>query len=1630
MGTRTDASTTPSIGDDKETGPVAPLVAASRHLLQSNGSILGRHVAQAILPQFPTLLSALPIDSMHPALSCIDGRKPITCAQIREFVLGLGTQLHNHGWGRGNRVAVVLPNGPELALALWGIGAWCCCVPLNANGAAMELESDLVASSCCLVIGVQGSTTRQLANKLNISFGGLTPDRFHAGLFSLSLPDAPHGLQSVCTRAVERDRSAGDPISPVSTIVKQTTVAPVPNAHDDIVLVLFTSGTTGSKKLVPHRLGDLLVSAACIAVSWNLTPADINCNLMPLFHVGGIVRQVFSPILSGGCVICCPSFDPLIFWNLLRSQSFTWYYAAPTMHQLILQTGRAEGFIEGNGSNETTTINPKLRMIANAAGGLLPSLARELQHIFGAAVLPSYGMTECMPISSPPATYQLEKPGTSGVSVGPELAILNLKTLDLLDHGKEGPICVRNEPCFRGYEDTPQEASFLPGGWFNTGDLGYIDEDGFLYITGRSKEVINRGGEIISPLEVEEALNGHVDVAASIAFSTQHSVLQEVVGIVIVPQPGRPRIDLPALHEFLGQGRLAAPKWPQCIVYMDSLPKSNTNKLLRVMLGQRLGLPELNDSMYSIDRTFQAKCPKPGTSVSVAIPCERVALPSDQVQQILREALVTNVNQEIVVVHHPTRMGSLVAYVYQVDRVAVIAAAKERLHAYAVPSHVVQMPSPFQVELDISPPQPSDAVGSILQKASNSGQGPMNPLVLSLQELFQELLDLDCLPAPRTNFFNLGGSSMLASQLASRVRKQHDVPFGGAEVFHHSSCEDIATLIRERQDGEWDICSSVANGDLASVASSLFSRNLDLKSTPFDPNKMNHSSSCCATFLQLMPLFVIYPVWQLSRFYLFFRLLLILLNAVPGGHHLVAFIISVVVFHFLWVLLTPLLFVVIKWTMIGTYRKGRYPLWGEYYLRWWFVDVMRKLIGRGIWGSNAATLNLYYRLLGARIGRYARISLEADIAEFDLINIGEGACIEYSTLRPFGVDNGAMILGPMGVGSFSSVGARSVVAPYTFIPDDTHLGAATSSYEISTLHINQSKQYNRQAFPEPGILAQLFVCRPIVFLVETMSHIPALLILYWMISMPWHDNEAFDTMSHLMEWLCNVRRIPFYIGIHVARALLAPIFQMGAAILVKRYIIGSFKPGPRDTASQWQLCRHQLVSTLFSRQNMQDCTELLGRHYELVSVLYRVLGAKVGNRVFWPGHQPVFSGEFDLLEIGDDVVFGSRATMICTTIDSCEKITLSAGSNVSDNAVVLPGSMLGKNAVLGSNAVCPGDWYLPEASVWFGAIAGEPVMLEKGVEDISHHILSSEVSPDRIQMQGDESTLRPFGKAFYYRQAPYFVLPMSFVILFTVLSKIMISLVHTVPLLGALHATAVYFYGHHDTQAYDSVSVASSQMYIVLLSFFLLTHAGRVAVWIGIELGAKWLFVGRRQPGRYNWDKTPYIQNWELYQIITKVRSSGRTNFMDLLAGTPFLVAFFRGLGCTIGRDCCLYPAGADPFMPEPDLVQMGDRCVIDCASVACHLNTRGNFELVKITLENDVTLRTRSRIQQGVHMENNSMLLEKSLAMTGEEIEANSVWQGAPAVLLFSYDTTTMATGRSTCSSDTTDSILDGGLV
>jgi len=340
-----------------------PLLEVCRPLVRPNGAIVGSEIAAKTRSDYKTLISCVPSasDPCGPAfLAALDGRRPLTHAAAHDFIRDFGQTLHALGVGRGQRVALVLPNGPELALAILAVSQWTGCVPLSATGAVSELQADLARCGPDLIIGpysnsplpvktssnnnssstnaaldeirakthvMQGESrdwtvhhhVGEIAESMKIAYVGLVPDPDTAGPFKVLVP-----LGRKSKVALKYDELESVPTScppPRHPVDKQ------PNQGCDEALILFTSGTTGNKKLVPHCIGDLLTAATVIALSWQLETTDVNCNMMPLFHVGGIVRQVFSPLVSGSCVICCPNFDASIFWSLLEQSSFNWYYA-------------------------------------------------------------------------------------------------------------------------------------------------------------------------------------------------------------------------------------------------------------------------------------------------------------------------------------------------------------------------------------------------------------------------------------------------------------------------------------------------------------------------------------------------------------------------------------------------------------------------------------------------------------------------------------------------------------------------------------------------------------------------------------------------------------------------------------------------------------------------------------------------------------------------------------------------------------------------------------------------------------------------------------------------------------------------------------------------------------------------------------------------------------------------------------------------------------------------------------------------------------------------------------------------------------------------------------------------------
>ncbi len=483
------------------------------------------------------------------------GRAPLSYGNLHSRIRATVAALNEFGIGRNDRVALVLPNGPELAIAFLAVAAGATSAPLNPAYRADEFDfylSDLNAKALLVVKGA-ASPAVEVAERRSIPIVDLEPD-----------PAAPAGVFAQRLRKPLVQRSS------------QTGLA----ESTDVGLVLHTSGTTSRPKIVPLTQANLCASAAHIQAALALQPEDRCLNVMPLFHIHGLIGAVLASVSAGASVVAAPGFDAMKFFAWLDEFQPTWYTAVPTMHQMIL--ARAS-------RNEEIVERARLRLIRSSSAALPPQLMAELERVFQAPVIESYGMTEAShQMASNPLPPRARKPVSVGVAAGPAIAILDEQARELAPR-ESGEISIRGPNVTPGYENNPEaNKQGFTNGWFRTGDQGYLDEEGYLYITGRLKEIINRGGEKISPREVDEVLLDHPSVQQVVTFALPHPRLGEEVAAAVVLRDGQ-KSDEKQLREFALQ-RLAEFKVPSKIVFLEEIPKGPTGKLQRIGLAQKLGL--------------------------------------------------------------------------------------------------------------------------------------------------------------------------------------------------------------------------------------------------------------------------------------------------------------------------------------------------------------------------------------------------------------------------------------------------------------------------------------------------------------------------------------------------------------------------------------------------------------------------------------------------------------------------------------------------------------------------------------------------------------------------------------------------------------------------------------------------------------------------------------------------------------------------------------------------------------------------------------------------------------------------------------------------------------------------------
>ncbi|HSM40898.1 MAG TPA: non-ribosomal peptide synthetase, partial [Afifellaceae bacterium] len=475
----------------------------------------------------------------------------ITYAKLLSKVCGLVKAFRACGIARTSRVAIVLPNGAELAVALLGVTSTAASVPFNPAYRREEYESYFSEIGVDYLLTRRNFETeaRTVARERNIPVIELSDD----SAMQLEIDGMP--LDS-------------DPQDMPSGWREDLTGA------DDVALILLTSGSTGRSKKVPLTHRNICVSVADICRTLELTPDDKCLCMWEQFHVGGLVDLLLVPLASGGSVVCAGGFDAPLYYDLLERKQPTWFQGVPTtLYELSRLAKRS-------------SVDPHaapLRFIRSVASSLSPQLMQEIEDLFDVPVVQTFGMTEAGPLITtnrlPPGR---RKPGSVGYSCGPDIRIVSPDGRDL-PVGEIGEIVIRGPNVISGYEDAPEaNAHSFRDGWFRTGDTGYLDEDDFLYLTGRLKEMINRGGEKITPQEIDDVLLTHPAIAQAASFSVQHRTLgEDVAAAIVLRTPDA--IDENEIRAFVGS-KLADFKVPQKVMILQAMPRDPIGKINRLSL--------------------------------------------------------------------------------------------------------------------------------------------------------------------------------------------------------------------------------------------------------------------------------------------------------------------------------------------------------------------------------------------------------------------------------------------------------------------------------------------------------------------------------------------------------------------------------------------------------------------------------------------------------------------------------------------------------------------------------------------------------------------------------------------------------------------------------------------------------------------------------------------------------------------------------------------------------------------------------------------------------------------------------------------------------------------------------------
>lgn len=473
----------------------------------------------------------------------------LSYGEFKIFNEKISRQLAATNVKNSDRAAIVLPNGPLMASSFLSISSYMSAAPLNPSYKQEEFEFylDDLKPKFLLVEPNSKSLAVIAAKNLNIP------------VFEMKISD-------------------NQPLGTFKLFDKETDYKN-PNDYDE-ALVLHTSGTTSRPKIVPLSNLNIFTSAVNISKSLKLTADDHCLNIMPLFHIHGLIAVLSASAKVGASVCASNGFNALKFLDLAETQNITWYSGVPTMHQAILLRAQKN-------SDKAKKLN--LRFIRSSSASLPPAIFEQLNDIFQTPVIEAYGMTEAThQMTSNPLPPAIQKPGLVGMPAGPEICIMNDKNKKL-PQGEIGEICIKGDNVTNGYENNPEanKQSFV-NDWFRTGDEGFFDEDGYLKISGRLKEIINKGGEKISPLEVDNILMDFPPIDQALCFGYKDKMLGEDIAVAIKLKENKSCTE-DDIKSYANE-KLAKFKIPKKIFIVEDIPKGATGKLQRIGLAKKFGL--------------------------------------------------------------------------------------------------------------------------------------------------------------------------------------------------------------------------------------------------------------------------------------------------------------------------------------------------------------------------------------------------------------------------------------------------------------------------------------------------------------------------------------------------------------------------------------------------------------------------------------------------------------------------------------------------------------------------------------------------------------------------------------------------------------------------------------------------------------------------------------------------------------------------------------------------------------------------------------------------------------------------------------------------------------------------------